>query len=52
MLLDEAHVHTNVTTWPPRPRANRVHCAHFKTHQSAAIGEWFRADGVNAITVS
>lgn len=25
---------------------------HFKTHQSAAIGEWFREAGVNAITVS
>lgn len=25
---------------------------HFKTHQSAEIGEWFRAEGVEAITVS
>lgn len=25
---------------------------HFKTHQSAAISEWFRAEGVEAITVS
>jgi len=25
---------------------------HFKTHQSAAIGEWFRQAGVTAITVS
>jgi len=25
---------------------------HFKTHQSAQIGEWFRPFGVNAITVS
>ena len=25
---------------------------HFKTHQSAEIGEWFRSFGVNAITVS
>jgi len=25
---------------------------HFKTHQSAEIGEWFREAGVNAITVS
>src|SRR5690554_8222903 len=25
---------------------------HFKTHQSAAIGAWFREFGVNAITVS
>lgn len=25
---------------------------HYKTHQSAEIGEWFRAEGVEAITVS
>ena len=25
---------------------------HFKTHQSAAIGAWFREEGVTAITVS
>jgi D-serine deaminase-like pyridoxal phosphate-dependent protein len=25
---------------------------HFKTHQSATIGEWFREEGVSAITVS
>lgn len=25
---------------------------HFKTHQSAEVGEWFRAQGVEAITVS
>ena len=25
---------------------------HFKSHQSAAIGEWFREKGINAITVS
>lgn len=25
---------------------------HFKTHQSAAIGEWFRQEGVNQITCS
>jgi len=25
---------------------------HFKTHQSATIGEWFRAEGVGSITVS
>ncbi|MDQ1351629.1 MAG: hypothetical protein QG657_1934, partial [Acidobacteriota bacterium] len=25
---------------------------HFKTHQSAQIGQWFREMGVSAITVS
>lgn len=25
---------------------------HFKTHQSAAVGEWFKSEGVRAITVT
>ncbi len=25
---------------------------HFKTHQSAQVGEWFREAGIDAITVS
>ena len=25
---------------------------HFKTHQSKAVGEWFREQGVDKITVS
>jgi D-serine deaminase-like pyridoxal phosphate-dependent protein len=36
-------------------KANRNHLVfrpHFKTHQSAEIGEWFRERGVSAITVS
>ena len=36
-----------------RVRQNQVRFRpHFKTHQSAAIGEWFRAEGVAAITTS
>jgi len=31
---------------------NVIFRPHFKTHQSAAIGEWFREEGVSAITVS
>lgn len=53
MLLDEARVRANIARMAAKARANRVRFRpHFKTHQSAAIGEWFRADGVNAITVS
>ncbi len=33
-------------------RSNISFRPHFKTHQSAAIGEWFRDFGVEAITVS
>lgn len=36
-----------------KARANHVRFRpHFKTHQSALIGEWFREEGVEAITVS
>lgn len=31
---------------------NVIFRPHFKTHQSAQIGEWFREEGVTAITVS
>ncbi len=31
---------------------NVIFRPHFKTHQSAAIAEWFRKEGVTAITVS
>ncbi len=31
---------------------NVIFRPHFKTHQSATIGEWFRDEGVTAITVS
>jgi len=32
--------------------SNVIFRPHFKTHQSAAIAEWFREEGVTAITVS
>lgn len=31
---------------------NVIFRPHFKTHQSAEVGEWFREEGVTAITVS
>jgi D-serine deaminase-like pyridoxal phosphate-dependent protein len=33
-------------------RSNTIFRPHFKTHQSAEIGEWFRKFGVSGITVS
>ena len=33
-------------------KSNTSFRPHFKTHQSAQIGEWFRQEGVEAITVS
>lgn len=53
MLLDERRVRFNIQRMAQRARRNQVRFRpHFKTHQSAAIGEWFRAEGVTAITVS
>ncbi len=31
---------------------NLIFRPHFKTHQSAEIGNWFKDEGVNKITVS
>jgi D-serine deaminase-like pyridoxal phosphate-dependent protein len=58
LLLDEAAARRNI-----RRIADKVRAAgsagqpirfrpHFKTHQSAEIGAWFRTEGVSAITVS
>lgn len=53
LLVDEGRVRRNI-----REMADRVAAAgirfrpHFKTHQSADVGEWFREVGVRAITVS
>lgn len=53
MLLDEGRVRANITRMAQKARANGVRFRpHFKTHQSAQIGEWFRSEGVTAITVS
>lgn len=53
MLLDERRVRANIARMAQRARTNGVRFRpHFKTHQSAQIGEWFRAEGVTAITVS
>jgi D-serine deaminase-like pyridoxal phosphate-dependent protein len=53
LLLDETTARANI-----RRMAEKAHTSgtafrpHFKTHQSAEIGEWFRTEGVTAITVS
>lgn len=53
LLLDEEIVRRNIRTMAKKAAANGVHFRpHFKTHQSCQIGEWFRAEGVQAITVS
>jgi D-serine deaminase-like pyridoxal phosphate-dependent protein len=53
LLLDTGRARRNITRMADKAAANQVRFRpHFKTHQSAAVGEWFRDVGVTAITVS
>ena len=53
LILDKARCVTNITRMQEKARKNNVHFRpHFKTHQSAFIGNWFRKLGIHSITVS
>ena len=53
LILNPAIARRNIARMAAKARRSGVRFRpHFKTHQSAAIGEWFRAEGVAAITVS
>ncbi|MCA6075289.1 alanine racemase [Fulvivirga sedimenti] len=53
LLIDEKRVRRNIHRMVTKAaRAGKVFRPHFKTHQSRAIGEWFRDEGVSHITVS
>lgn len=53
IVLDELRVRSNIRRMAQRARQNHVRFRpHFKTHQSAVIGDWFREEGVTAITTS
>ncbi|MBT7618291.1 MAG: alanine racemase [Calditrichaeota bacterium] len=53
LILDKNRAITNIRQMAKKARiSDVVFRPHFKTHQSAEIGEWFRKDGVQAITVS
>lgn len=53
LLLDEKKCRKNIQRMALKARRNGLSFKpHFKTHQSAAVGEWFREEGVEAITVS
>ncbi len=53
MLLDTGRAISNIRRMAEKARNSQVRFRpHFKTHQSAQIGEWFRQAGVDAITVS
>ena len=53
LILDKKRALRNIERMAARAAAGRVKLRpHFKTHQSAAIGRWFRDRGTNTITVS
>ncbi|MBD3309149.1 alanine racemase [candidate division KSB3 bacterium] len=53
LLLDKPRAIRNIDNMVSKATRSRVRFRpHFKTHQSAQIGEWFRERGVEAITVS
>lgn len=53
LLLDKHRVLRNIDRMAAKASRNGVKLRpHFKTHQSAEIGEWFRDRNVDAITVS
>ncbi|MBR8537752.1 alanine racemase [Carboxylicivirga sediminis] len=53
LLLDKAKCLSNIERMAQKAlKANVTFRPHFKTHQSAEVGSWFRAYGVDCITVS
>lgn len=53
LLINEQICRSNIRRMAEKARSNKlIFRPHFKTHQSVEIGEWFRAEGVTAITVS
>jgi D-serine deaminase-like pyridoxal phosphate-dependent protein len=53
LLLDKKKCSRNIFFMANKAkRTNLILRPHFKTHQSAEIGNWFRDYGVNSITVS
>lgn len=53
LLLDKEKCLRNIRMMVEKARRNGLRLRpHFKTHQSAQVGEWFRQEGVEAITVS
>jgi D-serine deaminase-like pyridoxal phosphate-dependent protein len=53
LLIDPDRVQNNIRRMAEKARQQNVRFRpHFKTHQSALIGEWFREEDVRAITVS
>lgn len=53
LLLDEAKTRANIKQMMDKAIANNVNMRpHFKTHQSADVGEWFKEAGITSATAS
>ena len=53
LVVDRARAERNIARMSAKAAASGVRFRpHFKTHNSVEVGEWFRAAGVTAITVS
>lgn len=53
LLLDKEKALRNINRMVEKAKQSGVRLRpHFKTHQSVQVGEWFREQGVEAITVS
>ncbi len=53
LLLDEYKCRQNIKYMAEKANKNQVNFRpHFKTHQSAEIGNWFAESGITSITVS
>ena len=53
LLLDPIKCQANINRMAEKARTNNLKLRpHFKTHQSAQIGEWIKAEGIERCTVS
>lgn len=53
LLINQSVCERNIATMTRKAQLSGVRFRpHFKTHQSADVGEWYRAQGITAITVS
>lgn len=53
LLLDRSKAQRNMNKMIAKAEKHHVRLVpHFKTHQSAQVGEWFKREGIGAITVT
>jgi len=53
LLIDKAKAIKNIRLMKIKAEQNQViFRPHFKTHQSSVVGDWYKQEGISAITVS